>query len=607
MDIEKDYGKVYSKESREILNLVLEDNGSPSVLFAYCTYACDVERMKQLTDVKKVRQLQSKKVRDCIPVEAIDKASLAIVGWKNKEEAKEMSMDLKSLVNDDEEREEEEEKKRKKEEERKEEEGKKKEEEEEDEWSDDLLPVDIDYLVNSLNQGAGASVMHLPSSYTAQPIPVSALPPSQPRQLPQPPLPPSPTPVPLQPVQPRQPPQPAFEPAPVPVQPRQPPQPAPPIPVQLSQPAFEPAPVPVQPRRPTQPAQPPVPIQPHQPAFEPAPVPVQPTQPTQPSPPPVPAHLPQPAFEPAPVPVQPRQPPQPAQPPIPIHFPRPSPPVPVQPRQPTQPARPPVPAQPRQPLVPVQPPQPAFEPAPAPTQPSPQPTQPTPVSISKPTHSPIAKSVNLASLSLSEQLALFNSPQPWKWECMKDVGIRLFESSIHPSNSIATGLIRALCKKDIRASKGILMASFVYQVKSCQKTLEMIRDSSITPQYKQLLVSQCQELMLTYYNLKFKSTEPALMVGFTSIEAFLDPTQLDILSSLMTQSRMAIAKHEPISWTPSLINNLLSLFLNKEELARLKGSYSHSGSRGLVEVIDTVLIGESKQGTSGQSPTVLFI
>lgn len=60
MDIEKDYGKVYSKESREILNLVLEDNGSPSVLFAYCTYACDVERMKQLTDVKKVRQLQSK-------------------------------------------------------------------------------------------------------------------------------------------------------------------------------------------------------------------------------------------------------------------------------------------------------------------------------------------------------------------------------------------------------------------------------------------------------------------------------------------------------------------------------------------------------------------
>ena len=190
---------------------------------------------------------------------------------------------------------------------------------------------------------------------------------------------------------------------------------------------------------------------------------------------------------------------------------------------------------------------------------------------------------------------------------MKDVGIRLFESSIHPSNPIATGLIRALCKKDIRASKGILMASFVYQVKSCQKTLEMIRDSSITPQYKQLLVSQCQELMLTYYNLKFKSTEPALMVGFTSIEAFLDPTQLDILSSLMTQSRMAIAKHEPISWTPSLINNLLSLFLNKEELARLKGSYSHSGSRGLVEVIDTVLIGESKQGTSGQSPTVLFI
>lgn len=190
---------------------------------------------------------------------------------------------------------------------------------------------------------------------------------------------------------------------------------------------------------------------------------------------------------------------------------------------------------------------------------------------------------------------------------MKDVGIRLFESSIHPSNSIATGLIRALCKKDIRASKGILMASFVYQVKSCQKTLEMIRDSSITPQYKQLLVSQCQELMLTYYNLKFKSTEPALMVGFTSIEAFLDPTQLDILSSLMTQSRMAIAKHEPISWTPSLINNLLSLFLNKEELARLKGSYSHSGSRGLVEVIDTVLFGESKQGTSGQSPTVLFI
>ena len=114
MDIEKDYGKVYSKESREILNLVLEDNGSPSVLFAYCTYACDVERMKQLTDVKKVRQLQSKKVRDCIPVEAIDKASLAIVGWKNKEEAKEMSMDLKSLVNVDEEREEEEEKKRKK-------------------------------------------------------------------------------------------------------------------------------------------------------------------------------------------------------------------------------------------------------------------------------------------------------------------------------------------------------------------------------------------------------------------------------------------------------------------------------------------------------------
>ena len=190
---------------------------------------------------------------------------------------------------------------------------------------------------------------------------------------------------------------------------------------------------------------------------------------------------------------------------------------------------------------------------------------------------------------------------------MKDVGIRLFESSIHPSNPIATGLIRALCKKDIRASKGILMASFVYQVKSCQKTLEMIRNSSITPQYKQLLVSQCQELMLTYYNLKFKSTEPALMVGFTSIEAFLDPTQLDILSSLMTQSRMAIAKHEPISWTPSVINNLLSLFLNKEELARLKGSYSHSGSRGLVEVIDTVLICESKQGTSGQSPTVLFI
>ena len=131
MDIEKDYGKVYSKESREILNLVLEDNGSPSVLFAYCTYACDVERMKQLTDVKKVRQLQSKKVRDCIPVEAIDKASLAIVGWKNKEEAKEMSMDLKSLVNDDEEREEEEEKKRKKEEERKLEEELKKRKEEE--------------------------------------------------------------------------------------------------------------------------------------------------------------------------------------------------------------------------------------------------------------------------------------------------------------------------------------------------------------------------------------------------------------------------------------------------------------------------------------------
>ena len=551
MDIEKDYGKVYSKESREILNLVLEDNGSPSVLFAYCTYACDVERMKQLTDVKKVRQLQSKKVRDCIPVEAIDKASLAIVGWENKEEAKEMSMDLKSLVNDDEEREEEEEKKRKKEEERKrkeeeerkrkEEEGKKKEEEEEDEWSDDLLPVDIDYLVNSLNQGAGASVMHLPSSYTAQPIPVSALPPSQPPQLPQPPLPPSPTPVPLQPVQPRQPTQPAFEPAPVPVQPHQPTQPSPPVP-HLPQPAFEPAPVPVQPR-----------------------------QLTQPSPPPVPAHLPQPAFEPVP--------------------------VPIQPRQPTQPSPPP---------VPVQLPQLAFEPASAPAQPS-QPTQPTSVSISKPTHPPIAKSVNLASLSLSEQLALFNSPQPWKWECMKDVGIRLFESSIHPSNPIATGLIRALCKKDIRASKGILMASFVYQVKSCQKTLEMIRNSSITPQYKQLLVSQCQELMLTYYNLKFKSTEPALMVGFTSIEAFLDPTQLDILSSLMTQSRMAIAKHEPISWTPSLINNLLSLFLNKEELARLKGSYSHSGSRGLVEVIDTVLIDESKQGTSGQSPTVLFI
>ena len=566
MDIEKDYGKVYSKESREILNLVLEDNGSPSVLFAYCTYACDVERMKQLTDVKKVRQLQSKKVRDCIPVEAIDKASLAIVGWENKEEAKEMSMDLKSLVNDDEEREEEEEKKRKKEEERKrkeeeerkrkEEEGKKKEEEEEDEWSDDLLPVDIDYLVNSLNQGAGASVMHLPSSYTAQPIPVSALPPSQPPQLPQPPLPPSPTPVPLQPVQPRQPTQPAFEPAPVPVQPRQPPQPAqPPVPAHFPRPSP-----------------PPVPAHLPQPAFEPAPVPVQPRQPTQPAPPPpVPAHLPQPAFEPVP--------------------------VPIQPRQPTQPSPPP---------VPVQLPQPAFEPASAPAQPS-QPTQPTSVSISKPTHPPIAKSVNLASLSLSEQLALFNSPQPWKWECMKDVGIRLFESSIHPSNPIATGLIRALCKKDIRASKGILMASFVYQVKSCQKTLEMIRNSSITPQYKQLLVSQCQELMLTYYNLKFKSTEPALMVGFTSIEAFLDPTQLDILSSLMTQSRMAIAKHEPISWTPSLINNLLSLFLNKEELARLKGSYSHSGSRGLVEVIDTVLIDESKQGTSGQSPTVLFI
>ena len=178
-----------------------------------------------------------------------------------------------------------------------------------------------------------------------------------------------------------------------------------------------------------------------------------------------------------------------------------------------------------------------------------------------------------------------------------DVGTRLFESSIQPSNPIATSLIRVLCKKDIRVSKGILMASFVYEVKSCQQTLEMIRNKSATPQSEHRLVSQCQELIVTYYNLKFKSTEPVLMAAFTSIEALLDQTQLDILAALLKQCRMAIAKHDSIIWSPSLTNDLLSLFLNKEQLARLKGSYSHTGSRGLVDVIDSVLFSQSSQPT----------
>ena len=627
--------------------------------------------MRQLTDMKKVRKLQSEAIRGCVSAEAIDKASLAIVGLV-REEVEELSTSWKRWMNGDEEKEEKE-RKRKEEEERKrieeerrrieEEERKRKEEEEkkrieEEELSDDL-PIEIDSIISSLNNGAAgvkrASMIQLPLEYVTSPNPIPVQPihpiqsvqpvpiPTQSVQFvqstPQPvqsipvlvqpaPIPVQPVPVSFQPTQPVQPapiqvqptsipvqsiPQPVqpisipVEPTPQPVQPIPQPVQSTPQPVQSTPQPVQPTSVPVQPTsipvqpapRPTQPIQP---VQPTSIPVQPAPQPIQPTpqpvepipQPVQPTPQPV-EPIPQP-VQPTPIPVQPT--PQPVEPiPQPVQStPQPIQPVPIQ-VQPT--------SQPVQPTLPVELTSISIQPT-QPVQPT-QPIQPTPVSITKQTHPPTTRSVNLASLSLTEQLALFNYPQPWKWDCMKDVGIRLFESSIHPSNPIATGLIRTLCKKDIRISKCILMASFVYEFKSCQKTLELIRDNSATSQYEQILINQCKELMVTYYNLKFKSTEPVLMAAFASIEALLDQTQLDILSSLLKQSRMAIAKHESIRWSPSLVSNLLSLFLNKEELERLRGSYSHYGQKGLVEVIDSILFSQTKPVSAVQTPAALFV
>ena len=199
---------------------------------------------------------------------------------------------------------------------------------------------------------------------------------------------------------------------------------------------------------------------------------------------------------------------------------------------------------------------------------------------------------NLGSMTLSEQLALFAFPEPWKWECMSTVGAELYASSLSPDHPISKQLVQSLCITPRRVEMGTTMVRFVFELKMILNTLQDIKQRpSTASQSKSFLISQCETFAVTFYRLKYVSIERTLLSLFRNLTGVLSLSQKTALEEIMEDCRMAtVMNQSTVEWTDSRVQVLLRLFLGTSELKLLNKTMKPFGDIGLLELVNSIMI-----------------
>ena len=172
------------------------------------------------------------------------------------------------------------------------------------------------------------------------------------------------------------------------------------------------------------------------------------------------------------------------------------------------------------------------------------------------------------------------------------VGMDLFASSLNPDHPISQRLIKSLCVTERRIETGTIIVQFVFELNSIFKTLQGMKEKPFTVfSIKPLLISQCKSFFVTFYKLKYSSTEKTLLMLFRNLVKLVSTQQNNALNQLMETCRIAIkVQHTSVEWTSNHVRTLLQLLFGSSEMKLLNETISSFGDVGLLEMIKVAML-----------------